>query len=176
MRGNGLWPLWFGAWFGFCLVLLFGLGLLVFFSPHHVVFPSPSMMTWALRPHGVRTRGKKMMEWPHWSAICAPAYGLTPSNTSCDQTHRETSIVYCDWEADEADLSSCRQISFAKGERVTPSGPTVTEGSACRFTSPRAALSTWVPTLLTSLTGSHKLAATAVVRPSASTGSRYPSH
>ena len=39
----------------FCLVL----GLLVFFSPHHVVLPSPSMMTWALRPHGVRTRGKK---------------------------------------------------------------------------------------------------------------------
>ena len=39
---------------GFCLVL----GLLVFFSPHHVVFPFPSMMTWALRPHGVRTRGK----------------------------------------------------------------------------------------------------------------------
>ena len=54
-------PGWrFGFWFwflfgGFCLVL----GLLVFFSPHHVVFPSPSMMTWALRPHGVRTRGKK---------------------------------------------------------------------------------------------------------------------
>ena len=45
--------------FGFCLVFLFGLGLLVFFSPHHVVFPSPSMMTWALRPHGVRTREKK---------------------------------------------------------------------------------------------------------------------
>ena len=52
MRGNGLWPLRFGGWFGFCLLLLlFGLGLLVFFSPHHVVFPSPSMMTWALRPH-----------------------------------------------------------------------------------------------------------------------------
>ena len=32
------------------------------FSPHHVVFPSPSMMTWALRPHGVRTRGKKLQE------------------------------------------------------------------------------------------------------------------
>ena len=30
--------------------------------------------------------------------------------------------------------SSCRQISFAKGVRATPSGPTVTEGSACRFT------------------------------------------
>ena len=28
--------------------------------PHHlVVFPFLSMMTWALRPHGVRTRGKK---------------------------------------------------------------------------------------------------------------------
>ena len=56
-------PWWrFGFWFwflfgGFCLVL----GLLVFFSPHHVVFPSLSMMTWALRPHGVRTRGKKVL-------------------------------------------------------------------------------------------------------------------
>ena len=55
---SGLWcVLVLGFWF--CLVFLFGLGLLVFFSPHHVVFPSPSMMTWALRPHGVRTRGKK---------------------------------------------------------------------------------------------------------------------
>ena len=44
---------------GFCLCFCLVLGLLVFFSPHHVVFPSPSMMTWALRPHGVRTRGKK---------------------------------------------------------------------------------------------------------------------
>ena len=50
---------------GFCLVFLFGfLGLLVFFSSHHVVFPSPSMMTWALRPHGVRTRGKKAKATP----------------------------------------------------------------------------------------------------------------
>ena len=63
MRGNGLWLL---VVFGFLLWFLFGgflvvLGLLVFFSPHHVVFPSPSMMTWALRPHGVRTRGKKSL-------------------------------------------------------------------------------------------------------------------
>ena len=36
---------------GFLLVFV----LLVFFSP----FPSLSMITWALRPHGVRTRGKK---------------------------------------------------------------------------------------------------------------------
>ena len=59
MRGIGLWPL---AVFGFLLVgCCLVLGLLVFFSPHHVVFPFPSMMTWALRPHGVRTRGKKRM-------------------------------------------------------------------------------------------------------------------
>ena len=45
--------------FVFLFGVLFGLGLLVFFSPHHVVFPSLSMMTWALRPHGVRARGKK---------------------------------------------------------------------------------------------------------------------
>ena len=52
---SGLW--WcFGSWLRF----LFGFGLLVFFSPHHFVFPSPSMMTWALRPHGIRTRGKKI--------------------------------------------------------------------------------------------------------------------
>ena len=47
---------------GFCLVVCLVLGLLVFFSPHHFVLPSPSMMTWALRPHGVRTRGKKFSE------------------------------------------------------------------------------------------------------------------
>ena len=56
---SGLWSV-LVLGFGFCLVLLFGLGLLVFFSPHHVVFPSSSMMIWALRPHGVRTRGKKI--------------------------------------------------------------------------------------------------------------------
>ena len=32
---------------------------LVFFSPSSRRASSPSMMTWALRPHGVRTRGKK---------------------------------------------------------------------------------------------------------------------
>ena len=41
--------------------VLFGFGVAcVLFPPHQVLFPSPSMMTWALRPHGVRTRGKKM--------------------------------------------------------------------------------------------------------------------
>ena len=55
---SGLWGC-FGFWFWFLFVFCLVLGLLVFFSPHHVVFPSPSMMTWALRPHGVRTRGKK---------------------------------------------------------------------------------------------------------------------
>ena len=38
------------GWFGFCLC----------FIPHHYqAFSFLSMMTWALRPHGVRTRGKK---------------------------------------------------------------------------------------------------------------------
>ena len=51
----------------FCLCC-FGCGwlrlgvLLVFSSRHLRVFPLPSMMTWALRPHGVRTRGKKNSE------------------------------------------------------------------------------------------------------------------
>ena len=54
---SGLWcVLVLGLVFVWCFCLV--LGLLLFFSPHHVVFPSPSMMTWALRPHGVRTRGK----------------------------------------------------------------------------------------------------------------------
>ena len=64
MRENR--PLAFGAfWFlalvfvwCFCLVLR----LLVLLSPHLDVFPPLSMMTWALRPHGVRTRGKKAGE------------------------------------------------------------------------------------------------------------------
>ena len=33
------------------------------------MFPSPSMMTWALRPHGVRTRGKKS-QMPRFLATC----------------------------------------------------------------------------------------------------------
>ena len=41
---------WFFVWFGVCLCS---------FPHHHFAFPFPSMMTWALRPHGVRTRGKK---------------------------------------------------------------------------------------------------------------------
>ena len=50
--------------------------------------------------------------------------------------------------------------------RVTLSRPTVTEDSAAvsPWHSSRAALSTWVPTLSASLTGRHKLAATAAVR------------
>ena len=43
-----------------CLVCLpFGV-CLCSFPHHHVVFPFLSMMTWALRPHGVRTRGKNI--------------------------------------------------------------------------------------------------------------------
>ena len=41
-----------------CSGLPFG-GFLCSFPHHHVVFPFLSTMTWALRPHGVRTRGKK---------------------------------------------------------------------------------------------------------------------
>ena len=40
---------------GFLVVFV----LLVFFSPSSRRVSFPSMMTWALRPHGVRTRGKK---------------------------------------------------------------------------------------------------------------------
>ena len=62
LADNGLWPLVVFLFlvlvfvWCFCLVL----GLLVFFFPLIMLcFPSPSMMIWALRPHGVRTRGKK---------------------------------------------------------------------------------------------------------------------
>ena len=48
--GWGFWFGWFWLPFGVCLRS---------FPHHHVVFPFLSMMTWALRPHGVRTRGKK---------------------------------------------------------------------------------------------------------------------
>ena len=58
MRGNR--PLAFGGVLGSCLVgFCLVLGLLCSLPPHHAVFPSPSMMAWALRPHGVRTRGKR---------------------------------------------------------------------------------------------------------------------
>ena len=58
MRGNRPLAVVFFWVFGVCFGLVV-LGCLCSFPPHHVVFPSPSMMTWALRPHGVRTRGKK---------------------------------------------------------------------------------------------------------------------
>ena len=52
---------------GWCLVVVLVVCLVVFlrflflcYFPHqHAVFPFLSMMTWAPRPHGVRTRGKK---------------------------------------------------------------------------------------------------------------------
>ena len=59
---SGLW--WYLV--GVFVLVGFGclLGLLVFFFPHHhVVFPFLSMMTWALRPHGVRARGKKNFQF-----------------------------------------------------------------------------------------------------------------
>ena len=36
------------------------------------MFPFPSMMTWALRPHGVRTRGKKECRFGYCSVLFAP--------------------------------------------------------------------------------------------------------
>ena len=56
----------FGLWcfclcFGLLLCFVSGLGVFWCFIPHHhVVLPFLSTMTWARRPHGVRTRGKKL--------------------------------------------------------------------------------------------------------------------
>ena len=53
------WCFGFFCWvFGCFLRFLF----LCYFPLHHAVFPFLSMMTWAPRPHGVRTRGKKRKE------------------------------------------------------------------------------------------------------------------
>ena len=89
--------LWFGAWFGFCLVLLFGLGLLVFFSPHHGVFPSPSMMTWALvekkGTHSTRARAKKC-----WNATCQDQGDLCRTCThasTCAKMKKSTKMDKC---------------------------------------------------------------------------------
>ena len=67
---SGLW--WcFGSWFWFLFgVFVWFWGCLCSFPPHHVVFPSPSMMTWALRPHGVRARGKNPNEFAELRAAC----------------------------------------------------------------------------------------------------------
>ena len=70
MRGNR--PLALGgvlvSWFLFFVwwAFVWFWGCLCSFPPHHVVFPFPSMMTWALRPHGVRARGKR--NGGHWNA------------------------------------------------------------------------------------------------------------
>ena len=49
--------------------------LLVFFSPSSRRVPSLSMMTWALRPHGVRTRGKKPRATPRVAGASSPLPG-----------------------------------------------------------------------------------------------------
>ena len=55
---SGLWWFWLRFWF--VALFCFGLGVFWCFIPdHHVVFPFLSTMTWAHRPHGVRTRAKK---------------------------------------------------------------------------------------------------------------------
>ena len=57
---SGLWWFWLRFWF--VALFCFGLGVFWCFIPHHhVVFPFLSTMTWAHRPHGVRTRGKKRL-------------------------------------------------------------------------------------------------------------------
>ena len=50
-----------GFWFWVLLlvVCVFGLAFLFWSSYQSAKFPSLSTMTWACRPHGVRTRGKK---------------------------------------------------------------------------------------------------------------------
>ena len=87
MRGNrplalgGVLVSWFWLFVWWAFVWFWG--CLCSFPPHHVVFPSPSMMTWALRPHGVRTRGKKK------PAACdhegkATRYSCIPCCRGCD--------------------------------------------------------------------------------------------
>ena len=53
-----------GVWLLFwllVLVVVLRVFCLCSFLHHQVVFPFLSMMTWAHRPHGVRTRGKKKL-------------------------------------------------------------------------------------------------------------------
>ena len=45
------------------------------------MFPSPSMMTWALRPHGVRTRGKKEPPKPP-QPVGSPAESAEPCQSA----------------------------------------------------------------------------------------------
>ena len=47
-----------GGFLGF--VCCFGVGVFVLFPPSICSVSYPSTMTWAHRPHGVRTRGKKV--------------------------------------------------------------------------------------------------------------------
>ena len=60
MMGNrplAFWCCLVGVACLFWFVCLLGFACVLF--PIIIVFPFLSMMTWALRPHGVRTRGKK---------------------------------------------------------------------------------------------------------------------
>ena len=102
MRGNGLWPLWFGAWFWFLF------GVLVWFGVACVLFPSPCCVSFPFnddlgtpptrRPHSwkkhvanvrhVQVDAREMAHCQHLQIVrlqtrvfCScpcPAHGLAP--------------------------------------------------------------------------------------------------
>ena len=78
---------WVFVWFWGCLCSL---------PPHHVVFPSPSMMTWALRPHGVRTRGKKITRLPSQTLANYYYYGYPLCREEDRPYHQYGYITYTD--------------------------------------------------------------------------------
>ena len=110
-------------------------GVLVFLSPHHIVFLSLSMMTWALRPHGVRTRGKKHT-LPHAPLVAHPRrkplsaalsstlqlsqnklHTLIPFRAGGAKTERPVGV--CRWEQTVWIANALRQLFRNEGHRVT---------------------------------------------------------
>ena len=70
-----------------------------------------------------------LVKRPRRDPVCARAHRLVLPHAGRNKAHRKADVTYCDRKADNS-----TQMSSAKGVKMTPSGPTVTEGPACRFT------------------------------------------
>ena len=121
-----------GFWFWVLLlvVCVFGLAFLFWSSYQSAKFPSLSTMTWACRPHGVRTRGKKrhlrgVRRRRSAGSICVlcaalaacQGVGCTPWRRLALAGHRRSAGSLCVlWGGQDGTLNTQRLACHQKGQ------------------------------------------------------------